>query len=130
MIDLGLTLGDHCSKATSPFREPQAPPDGAGRGSNAHSKDAPAATDRQANRSNTTLQREEEPQDEAGRTPAPKRGGHGGSSLPRARPASESQPRALGMGPWGGRDQFPLSVLKHSEGLISAFNMQIRAWAD
>lgn len=37
----------------------------------------------------------------------------------------------LGMGLQGQHDQLShIFVLKHSEGLISAFNMQIRAWAD
>lgn len=59
--DSGFTPYDHSKAAHLPAQSPGV----AGRGSNAHSKGAKTEIDRQANRSNTTLQREEEPQDEA-----------------------------------------------------------------
>lgn len=121
----GLTLY-HCSRAA---HLPALSPGVAGRGSNAHSKGAKTKIDRQANRSNMTLQREEKPQDEAVWHSGPQTRGTQRLLPAQGSAASDSQPRALGM---VFRDHMTSYCIlrEHSEGLISAFNMQIRAWAD
>lgn len=81
----------------------------AGRGSSAHSEGAKTEIDRQANRSNMTLQREEEPQDEAVWHSGPQTRGTQRLLPAQGSAASESQPRALRRGLQGQHDQLPHS---------------------
>lgn len=111
--DSGVTVC-HCPKAA---HLPTLSPCVAGRGSNAHSKGAKTEIDRQANRSNTTLQREEEPQDEAVWHSGPQTRGHKGSSLPRARPHPNPSPEHWG---WVFRDDMTSYCILRAQALGGA----------
>ena len=127
-----LDLGGHtCVTAQRPPISPGPELRGGRRGSKAHSKGANIKIDRQANRSDTTLQRGEEPQDEALRHSSPQTRGHKAPPCPGLGCSRHQVPAQSRAGPSGSTwPVIALCVLEHSEGLISAFNMQIRAWAD